>query len=293
VRKAATTRKPADLVKHDEARRGTLKRVARRPRKADSVLHEFGRRIAAGDYGPGDALPTELELGRRFGVSRASLREGLKALVNKGMLESRTRRGTTVLPRARWDLLDPDVLHWLAAAPPDPALLIALLEVRAIVEPAAARLAAQRATPAQIAAIERAYRAMAASLPHDVDACNRHDLELHENLIAASGNVLLVRLAAAFRTMLLSAFRISASAREGYENSLAEHWAVVAAVRRRAPAEAERAMRLLLSGTARDLAPALAPQAQGKRSRKNTKTDQPTKRESTTEETNERKNVVP
>jgi GntR family transcriptional regulator, galactonate operon transcriptional repressor len=255
VRKASTPGKPIDAA------------TKRRARKADSVLHVLGQRIASGDFGPGDALPTELELGKRFGVSRASLREGLKALGNKGMVESRTRRGTTVLPRSSWDLLDPDVLHWLAGAPLDPEFMIALLEVRAIVEPAAARLAAQRATPAQLQEIERAYRGMAASLPHDVETCNRHDVELHERIIAASGNVLLGRLVAAFRTVLLSAFRISASKREGYENSLAEHLAVVTAIKRRAPAEAERAMRLLLSGTARDLAPALAPHVEPKRRR--------------------------
>jgi DNA-binding FadR family transcriptional regulator len=225
-------------------------------RKADAVLDRIGQQIVSGHFAPGQRLPTEAELARQFGVSRPSLREALTALARKGLLEARARRGTTALAKDRWDVLDPDVLRWMVAAPPDPEFLIVLLEARTIFEPAAARLAAQRATPAQIVAIERAYRDMAASLPHDVEACCRHDLALHEGIIAAAGNVLLSRLAAAIRTALLALFRVSANARESYEHSLAEHREVVVAISRRAPEEAEQAMRRLLAGTRRDLTPA-------------------------------------
>lgn len=235
---------------------GQSPRAAGAKRKADGVLDLLGRQIVTGIYAPGDRLPTEAELGQQLGVSRPSLREGLKVPSVKGLVESRTRRGMRVRARRDWDLLDPDVLQWMSTAPPDPELLISLLEIRAIIEPAAARMAAQRATAAQIVAIEQAYHAMAAALPHDVEACCRHDLELHEAIIAATGNILLRRVAGAIRATLLSFFRLSANARESYENSLKEHWAVAAAIRRRAPAEAERAMRLLLAGTARDTAPA-------------------------------------
>jgi DNA-binding FadR family transcriptional regulator len=102
---------------------------------------------------------------------------------------------------------------------------------------------------------------MVTSLPQDVEACCQHDLAFHEGIIAAAGNVLLSRLASAIRTALMSVVRISTNARESYENSLAEHGAVAAAIRRRAPDDAERAMRILLSGTARDLAPAFKPNA--------------------------------
>lgn len=237
-------------------------------RKADGVLDRLGTEILASRFAPGERLPTEAELVRLFGVSRPSLREGLKALMRKGLVESRTRRGTIVLGKEHWDVLDPDVLRWMAAAPPDPEFLISLLEARTVFEPAAARLAAQRATPAQIVQIERAYRNMAAALPHDVEGCCEHDLALHEGIIAASGNVLIRRLATAIRTALLALFRTSANARESYENSLAEHWAVVAAIRKRAPDEAEQAMRRLLAGTARDLAPAFAAPGRGRTGRK-------------------------
>ena len=119
--------------------------------KADQVLDRLGREIVAGRYAAGDKLPTEDELARKLRVSRPSLREGLKALARKGLIESRTRRGTIALGRERWDVLDHDVLRWTAQAPPDQEFLIGLIEARSIFEPAAARLAASRATPAPTA----------------------------------------------------------------------------------------------------------------------------------------------
>lgn len=227
--------------------------------KGERVLDRLGQQIVGGRYAAGDKLPTEDELARKLGVSRPSLREGLKALARKGLIESRTRRGTIALGRERWDVLDHDVLRWTASATPDREFLIGLVEARAIFEPAAARLAAQRATPAQILAIERAWQGMADALPHDLEACNRHDLAFHEGIIAASGNVLLVRLVAMIRVALLSLFRTSGNAREGYVNSLAEHKAVADAIRKRLPEEAEAAMKQLLLGTMRDLEPAFVP----------------------------------
>ena len=227
-------------------------------RKADGVRNRLGLRIVAGDYAPGERLPTEAQLTRELGVSRPSLREGLKALQQKGLVESRTRRGTIALGKDHWDLLDRDVLGWMALAPPDHEFLLSLLEARTIFEPAAARLAAQRATPAQITGIDRAFVGMTQSLPDDVEACCRHDLAFHEAIIGAAGNVVLGRLASAIRTALLTSFRLSANARESYESSLTEHGAVADAIRRRSPEDAERAMRALLAGTMRDLGPAMS-----------------------------------
>jgi GntR family transcriptional regulator, galactonate operon transcriptional repressor len=221
-----------------------------------AVCDAVGRDIIAGRLQPGGLLPIEADLARELGVSRPSLREGLRALAAKGLVETRTRRGTIVRIKQSWDILDPDVLAWMADAPPDQEFLMALLELRTSIEPAAARLAAQRASPRQVLEIEESYRGMAASLPDDIEACCQHDLDLHERIIAAAGNVFLARFAAVIRTALRTSFVVSYNARESYENSLAEHWAVADAIRRREPGEAERAMRLLLKGTARDLAPA-------------------------------------
>jgi len=235
--------------------RRTVAPRRRRP-KWHAVCEAIGQDILAGKLRPGELLSIEADLARKFRVSRPSLREGLRALAAKGLIEARTRRGTIVRPKQCWDILDPDVLAWMAHAPPDEEFLMALLELRNSIEPAAARLAALRASPRQILDIEESYRAMAAALPDDIEACCRHDLDLHERIIAAAGNAFLARFAAVIRTALRISFVISYDARESYENSLVEHWAVADAIRKRRPGEAERAMRLLLKGTARDLAPA-------------------------------------
>jgi DNA-binding FadR family transcriptional regulator len=221
-----------------------------------AVCDAVGRDIVEGKLLPGALLPIEADLGRKLRVSRPSLREGLRALAAKGLVETRTRRGTIVQPKECWDILDPDVLAWMANAPPDQEFLMALLELRTSIEPVAARLAAQRASPRQVLELEESYRGMAASLPEDLEGCCRHDLDLHEGIIAAAGNVFLSRFAAVIRIALRTSFLVSYNARESYENSLTEHWAVIDAIRKRMPGEAERAMRLLLKGTARDLAPA-------------------------------------
>ena len=244
--------KPAPAIR----RRAAPPTAAARPLKSAHVVDTLGLRIVSGQLHSGDLLPTEAELSAQLGISRPSLREGLRALAQKGLVNGRTRRGTSVNERREWNVLDADVLRWLSVAPPDPAFFMDLLDVRMIVEPAAARLAAMRATPEQVAAIEAAYRGMVASTPHDMEACCRHDLALHELIIHSTGNQMLIRFAAAIRTALLACVRIASNARESYENSLAEHHAVAAAIRRRAPDEAEQAMRNLLAGTARDLAPA-------------------------------------
>jgi DNA-binding FadR family transcriptional regulator len=228
----------------------------RRRFKSEDVIDALGMKIVSGELAPGALLPTETALAQSLGLSRPSLREALRALARKGLVDARTRRGTLVNDKLHWNVLDADVLRWIAAAPPDPAFFMDLLDLRVIFEPAAARLAASRATPEQILAIENAFRAMAAALPGDVERCCQHDLAFHELIVAATGNRLLIRVATAIRTALLAAFRLSSNARESYENSLAEHWAVAAAIRHRSPDEAEAAMRVLLAGTARDLAPA-------------------------------------
>ncbi len=230
--------------------------VATRRLKSEHVVDALGFRIVSGALQSGELLPTEAALSLQLGISRPSLREGLRALAQKGLVEGRTRRGTTVNARTHWNVLDEDVLRWLSVAPPDPAFFLDLLDMRMIVEPAAARLAAARSTPEQILAIEAAYRGMVAATPDDMETCCAHDLALHELIIRATGNQMLIRFATAIRTALLACVRIASNARESHENSLAEHHAVAVAIRRRNPDEAEQAMRNLLAGTARDLAPA-------------------------------------
>src|SRR5260221_2134444 len=111
------------------------------------IVEQMGVRIVGGAYPAGAPLFSE-QLEREFDVSKTVVREALKVLSAKGLVESRQKRGTLVRPRSDWSLLDSDMLRWQRGVEPDVGFLENLAEVRAIIEPAAARLAAQRRTQA-------------------------------------------------------------------------------------------------------------------------------------------------
>ncbi|MGX1123143.1 DNA-binding transcriptional regulator YhcF (GntR family) [Streptomyces ambofaciens] len=125
------------------------------------VVHELGRRIVAGAWVPGASLPVEDALAAEIGVSRGVLREAVKSLVAKGMLHVRPRTGTRVLPPEQWNHLDRDVLRWKQAGDAA-ALLRDTGELRRIVEPEAARLAADRAGPDDVSMLYESLAAMEA-----------------------------------------------------------------------------------------------------------------------------------
>lgn len=110
------------------------------------VLWQLGVAIVAGDYPEGTILPSDTELLQHFEVSRTVLREALKTLAAKGMIEARARIGTRVLPRRRWNLFDADVLAWHFETGPDVEFLRSLSEIRIGIELESAALAALRRT---------------------------------------------------------------------------------------------------------------------------------------------------
>src|SRR5947207_14750698 len=122
----------------------------------DRVVHKIGRKIVGGGLPPGALLPAQPELG----ASRTVLREAIKVLAAKGLVESRPKTGTRVRPREAWNLLDTDVLAWQQAGAGSPTLLRALTEVRRFIEPAAAELAALRADTRDQAELARALEEM-------------------------------------------------------------------------------------------------------------------------------------
>ena len=98
-------------------------------------------------------FPNEGELCRQLGVSRSILREAVKVLEDKGMVQVRPRSGTRSLPRSQWNQLDADILTWQSSLKPDPEFLRDLCEVRLAIEPVAAGFAALRATEQEIVTI--------------------------------------------------------------------------------------------------------------------------------------------
>jgi GntR family galactonate operon transcriptional repressor len=156
------------------------------------VVEQMGERIVGGAYPEGAPLYSE-QLEREFDVSKTVVREALKVLAAKGLVESRQKRGTVIRPRDAWNLLDADVLRWQGRESPDFGFLENLAEVRGIVEPAAARLAAGRRTDDDLAALESALGAMSAA-EQDPDATVAADLRFHRALLDSAHNEVLSRM---------------------------------------------------------------------------------------------------
>jgi DNA-binding FadR family transcriptional regulator len=217
------------------------------------VTSELAMRILAGRYPQGSLLPTEAELGAEFGVSRTALREATRTLAAKGLIETRQRAGTRVRPSEYWNRLDTDILTWMGAIDPDLDFVKGLTEARQIIEPAAAALAAQRASARDVALIEDAYEAMCEADLSDLDACARADVRFHVGILRASRNPVLANLGNVIGAALLNAFRLTTSASLNYQRTLAAHGEVLEAIRMRRADEARQRMQSLLDIATEDL----------------------------------------
>jgi DNA-binding FadR family transcriptional regulator len=218
------------------------------------TVEALARRILSGEIPEGATLDL-VALQSELDVSLTALRESLKVLAAKGMVDARQKRGTFVRARADWNLLDADVLRWQfeggRTTEADRALLQNLAEVRAIIEPAAVRLAAERRTDADLAALDKALEAMGeqgSDAAHAVEA----DLAFHRALLAATHNELLERMEMVIESGLAHRDRIVHSHPHS-EDPVPAHHAVLDAVREQNAQAAEAAMRALLDQAGRDL----------------------------------------
>jgi DNA-binding FadR family transcriptional regulator len=215
------------------------------------TVEVIAQRILTGQFAEGSTLDI-VALQSEFDVSLTVLREALKVLAAKGMVDARPKRGTFVRPRADWSLLDGDVLRWQFARAAQPSLFEDLHELRSIVEPGAASLAAARATDADVEALDAALAAMAAA-GSDASAAVAADLAFHRALLAATHNELLVRMEVVIETGLAERDRMVHGAL-GTDDPVPSHRAVVDAIRGREPVEAASAMRMLLMKAFDDVA---------------------------------------
>jgi GntR family galactonate operon transcriptional repressor len=228
-------------------------RVRRYPRRGvhGETVHEIGRRIVGGKLKPGDLLP-EAELIAELDVSRTVLREAIKVLSAKGLVEARPRIGTKVSARVHWRLMDPDVLAWQSETGLDEPFLRNLAEVRYVIEPAATRLAAQRATEEEADLIEEAYRQMEAHIVHS-EAFVAADMQFHFGILAACHNEILEQMSSAIGEALETSRVVTIEVPGSAAAHLPLHKAVVEAIRERDPDAAERAMRKLIERVQSDI----------------------------------------
>lgn len=211
------------------------------------VAYMLATAILRGDYAPGALLPREAELMENFGVSRTVLREALRTLTSKGLVESRPKVGTKVRRRSAWNLLDADLLEWYSQVAPPVAFALKLQEMREMVEPYAAELAARAHTPETMDALEMAHAAMVAA--RNIDEWVRADLRFHLGVLVACSNELLMPLGSLIERTLEAQLRLNAKRAEVFNAALSQHTAVYEAIRARRPEEARAAMAQLLGMT--------------------------------------------
>jgi GntR family transcriptional regulator, galactonate operon transcriptional repressor len=221
------------------------------------VVEELGTRIMRGDLQPDLPFPKEADLGQEFGASRSVIREAVKALAAKGLVESRTGTGIRVLAPIHWNLLDAQVLGWRYQVMPRAQFFRELFEIRLMIEPRASALAATRATPAEIAEISDAYKAMAAERKPEETAVDE-DLHFHRAILSAGHNALLLQMGNLIGVGLFISHQLS---RESFNVFLPMHKKVLDSIAARAPIEAEDAMRRLLTETYEFMAQHLPEQA--------------------------------
>lgn len=222
-----------------------------------NTVDRLGEAIVAGHYGAGAALPPEPLLGAQLGVSRTVVREAVKSLIAKGLVTSGPKVGTRVLSEEHWNWFDPDVIAWQSKAGLTPEFLRDLQDLRRVVEPAAVRLAAQRATAEDIAGIEAALAGMKRAVKEGGDYVT-HDLRFHQGLLRSSRNRMLIQMSKALAALLRTSFELSNSRKGAPAKSIPLHQAVLDAVIARNPARAEKAILVLIDGAHDDIEQILA-----------------------------------
>jgi GntR family galactonate operon transcriptional repressor len=220
---------------------------ARRPPGALRGLHgetveTIGSRIVNGYYAPGSQLPPQ-ELERELGVSTTVMREAMRVLAAKGLIESRQKLGTVVKPRSSWSLLDADLLRWQEGHE-DASFLSDLAEVRFIIEPAAARLAALRRSDEDLGHLRGALQAMI-DAGTDGTGVIEADLAFHRALLYAAHNELLSRMEFVLEAGLQARDMLVHHSPD-WPDSVPVHSAILAAVEAADSAAAEHAVLELL-----------------------------------------------
>ncbi|MFC0192902.1 FadR/GntR family transcriptional regulator [Aureimonas pseudogalii] len=210
---------------------GVRRPIAGQPQRLHgSIAQDIGTAILTGRYQPGEFLANEVLFSEKLKVSRTAYREAIRILAAKGLVSSRPKAGTSVNARSSWNFLDPDVLRWIFEnGPPPPAFVRELFELREIVEPAEAALAAQRRTPEQLEALNGALAAMR---DHGlaVEEGRNADRLFHETVLQATGNEILGTLASGIAAAVRWTTMFKARDGQMPRDPVPEHEAVLLAI---------------------------------------------------------------
>jgi Transcriptional regulators len=194
-----------------------------------SIARDLGLRIVSGRYRPGHVLTGEIEASGRLKVSRSAYREAVRMLAAKGLVQSRTRTGTRVSSVEQWHLLDPDVLTWVFAGEPELAVLQGLFELRTIIEPEAAAIAAARRSDRNVAVMRDALERMSLHTVN-VEAGRIADKEFHSELLRATRNPFIISLTNGVAAAVHALTEFKQREKALKRDPLPEHWRVLEAI---------------------------------------------------------------
>jgi DNA-binding FadR family transcriptional regulator len=206
-----------------------------------ALVDKLGLRIVRGDYPPGSRIDVDA-LEPEFGVSKTAIREALRVIREKGLIDSRPKRGTIVTDREQWKLLDGDVILWRREARRDDDRLLAeLSQLRDVIEPAAARLAAEFRDETDVDALRSAFAAFE-SAGRNASRLAEADRDFHLTLLRATHNELMMRLEVVVIHALDARNRIQHHPGADWLDPVPDHKRVLDAVAAGDPVAAERAM---------------------------------------------------
>jgi len=194
-----------------------------------SIARKLGVAIVSGRIKPGKTLDNEIDSSERMAVSRTAYREAVRILAAKGLVASRPKRGTQVCPRSVWHLLDPEVLSWLFESQPSPDFVVGLFELRLIIEPAAAALAAERRSAEDLARMRDALQRMERHGLADAHGQSA-DREFHDAILAATRNPALLALSSSIGAAVRWTTIFKQRKRRLPRDPMPEHWRVFDAI---------------------------------------------------------------
>jgi GntR family transcriptional regulator, transcriptional repressor for pyruvate dehydrogenase complex len=234
-------------------------KAIKKTRLYEEVVGQLHQLIDDGRLKAGDRLPSERELAETFRVSRSSVREAIKTLENEGMVVSRPGSGTFITAVNVEAIIPP--LASLLSRGKD--ALVDLFEMRCLVEPSIAALAAERATPADILRLKEIYSQQEQQINRDTSAVDS-DAAFHLTIGRATHNAALQRLVASIVEILKPIREKSLQTPGRAHKSLASHREILVAIERHDPELARQAMQRHIQAVEENV---LAPAPQTRRQR--------------------------
>ena len=244
------------MLNHDTNDKPTLTKAgllgSRALRMHYRLIDDLGLAILRGEFQPGQSLPPEVRLCEMLGVSRTAMREAIRGIVAKGLVESRPKIGTRVRAREHWNHLDPDVLRWQLEVADTDTYLCKMFQLRHATEPAAAAIAASAADDKDRESLKAAFQKMVVA-GSDSELWVEADLTFHKEIYLSTHNEFFWPIGQLFSFALREMFEIAARGSHR-PRAIVEHGDLMTAIVEGKPDLAQTAARTLLRNAVTDIA---------------------------------------